>query len=194
MFEGPAIALLEIDSLARGVVVADALVKKAAVRLLLTEMVSPGKLLLLCDGGVAEVEEAFREGIAVAGPTLVDRLFLPQAHPQLASAIRGASPRRAIESLGLVETHSVASALLAADSAVKAAEVALVSMRLARGIGGKGTFTLTGPLHQVEAALGAAAASLAPELLLTTEIVAAPHEELVRCLLGASVPSATHAQ
>ena len=37
MFQGPAIALFEIDSIARGYVVADAVVKKAPVRLLMTD-------------------------------------------------------------------------------------------------------------------------------------------------------------
>jgi microcompartment protein CcmL/EutN len=180
LFQGPAIALLELESIARGYLVADAVVKKAAVRLLMTEPVTPGKFLILFDGPVAEVEESFKEGVELSGHGLIDRLILTQADPQLSPALRGSLPPGVVESLGVVETHSVASALLAADLAVKAAEVRLTRLHLARGIGGKGYFTLTGSLDMVEAAVSAAAAGIAPELLVTTEVIAAPHSDLAR--------------
>ena len=167
MFQGPAIALLEIDSIARGWLVADAVVKKAPVRLLMTEPVTPGKFLVLIDGEVADVEASFLEG-----------LFLPQAAADLSPAIRGVPPAGFMESLGVVETGTVSAALLAADAAVKAAQVRLLRLHLARGIGGKGYFTLTGSLDSVEAAVGAAAAIIAPELLVNTEIIPAPHGDL----------------
>lgn len=178
MFQGPAIALLEIESIARGYVVADALVKKAPVRLLMTEPITPGKFLVLVDGEVADVESAFVEGVELAGGLLVDKLFLPQAHVALAPAIRGDKTSGGVESLAIVETSTVAAALLAADAAVKAADVELIRLHLARGIGGKGYFTLTGSLDSVEAAVSAAAALLAPELLVNTEIIARPHADL----------------
>lgn len=177
MFQGPAIALLELESIARGYVVADAAVKRAPVRLLMTEAVTPGKFLVLFDGEVADVEEAYAEALEIAGPGVLDRLFLPQASPALAPAIGGALPETDLDSLGIVETHSVSAAILAADTALKAAEVALVKMSLARGIGGKGYFLLTGSLDMVEAAVAAAAARLAPELLVTTELIARPHAD-----------------
>jgi len=179
LFQGPAIALLELESIARGFVVADAVVKKAPVRLLMTEPVSPGKFLLLFDGEVADVEESWAEAREIAGATVVDKLYLPNASLQLAPAIRGELPEAAVESLGIVETQTVAAALLAADTALKAAEVRLTRMQLARGIGGKGFFVMTGELDMVEAAVAAAAAALEPTLLLTTELIARPHPDLV---------------
>ncbi len=178
MFRGPAIALIETESIARGHVVADAVVKKAPVSLLMTEPVTPGKFVILFDGEVADVEAAWREGLEVAGTGIVDRLFLPQAASALAPALRGTLTRGLVDSLGIVETNSVASSLLAADAAVKAADVRLVRMHLAKGIGGKGYFTLTGSLDMVDAAVHAAAAAIAPELLVTTEVIAAPHVDL----------------
>ena len=44
---GPALGLIELESIARGMVVADALVKKAAVRISLAEAITPGKYLLI---------------------------------------------------------------------------------------------------------------------------------------------------
>lgn len=174
----PAIALLELESLARGLLVADAVLKKAPVKLSLSEAVTPGKYLILFSGGVAEVEESFRAGKEAAGATMVDELFLPQVAPGLANALEGRFDHSKIESLGAVETHSVASALLAADSALKRAQVSVRSMQLARGIGGKGYFVLNGELHMIEAALEACAQALPTHLLVATEIISRPHREL----------------
>lgn len=148
------------------------------MRLLMTETVTPGKFLVLLDGEVADVEASFHEGVEVAGPLLVDRLFLPQAHADLSPALRGAIVPGFIDSLAVVELGSVAATLLAADAALKAAQVRLLKLHLARGIGGKGYFSLTGSLDSVEAAVAAAAAIVAPELLVNTELIASPHGDL----------------
>jgi microcompartment protein CcmL/EutN len=182
---GEALALLEVSSLARGVVVADAVAKRAPVELLLCEPVTPGKYLVLFGGGVAEADEALQAGARAAGDALVDRLWLPQAHPQLMPAIRagtaglarvaaGGEPSTA----GLVELLTVAAALRGADAACKAAEVELQLLRLARGIGGKGFFILRGELHSVEAAVSAATQAAGDGLVVGAEIIPAPHADL----------------
>lgn len=182
MTNGPAIALVEVASIARGHRVADAMVKRAPVTLLRCEPVSPGKLLVLVAGDVASVDEAFRAGLDVAGDTTLDKLFLPQAHAQLPAAVRGearAGDVAAVDALGIVETTTVAATILAADAACKAAAVRLIEMQLARGIGGKAYFVVTGPLSEVEAAVEAGTGALAPAAVCGTEIIAAPHGELV---------------
>lgn len=174
----PALALLEIESIARGMVVADAVLKKAPVQLLSAGPVSPGKYLVLFTGGVAEVEEAAAAGKAAADAQLLDLLILAQAHPALGPAIRSGAKGRPAGSVGIVETQTVASALLCADRALKAAAVRLIQVGFARGIGGKGYFVLTGSLDDVEAALEAALRGLATNLLVGTELIARPHDEL----------------
>jgi len=182
---GEALALLELSSLARGVVTADAVAKRAPVELLLCEPTSPGKYLVLFAGGVAEVEESMEAGAAAAKETLLDRLFLPQAHAQILPAIRAGIdglPRVALEgagqAAGMVEVATAAAALRAADAACKAAEVQLQLLRLARGIGGKGFFILRGELYAVEAAVEQAREAAGAGLLTAAEIVAAPHADL----------------
>jgi microcompartment protein CcmL/EutN len=175
----PALALIELSSIARGYPVADAMVKRAPVALADCRPVSPGKFLVLVTGQVAAVDEAFRAGLAIAGDRLVDKLFLPHAHPQIVPAVGGAIVPAAIESFAAVETTTVAASILAADAAVKAAGVRIVEMQLARGIGGKAYFSLSGPLAEIEAALEAAAGAIAGALLVATEIIPAPHEDLL---------------
>ncbi len=176
--EGPAIGVLELDSIARGEIVADAVVKRAPVTVRMAEPVSPGKYVLLFCGGVAEVEESFRAGEDRAGPSLLDKLFLPQASQALIDALNDPPGSSWTESVAVVETHTVSSALLAADTALKRAEVQLIRLHLAKGIGGKGYFILTGSLDMVQAGVEAAAACISPELLQTVEVIEQPHPDL----------------
>lgn len=170
-FPYPAIGLIEIESIARGIVCVDAVLKRASVRLHVTEAITPGKYLLLFSGGVAEVEESLKAGLSIADEKLVDQLYLPQAHPAIADGITDRLAPVTIGALGIVETATVASTLLAADAACKTAKVTLCSMRLAKGIGGKGYFTFTGELADVEASLSAAAAMVREGLLVAAELV-----------------------
>ncbi len=174
---GPCLALLEIDGIARGYVAADAVVKRAPVRILSAEPVTPGKYLLLFGGEVAEVAEALAAGEAIAGDRLLDKLYLPMVHPEVPAALRGVRPLPQ-GALGIVETLGAAAALLAADASCKAARVVLGTLHLARGIGGKGYFTLGGEQHDVEAALEAASGALAAGALVEVQLVAAPHGDL----------------
>ena len=177
----PALALVELSSIARGYQVADAMVKKAPVTLLDCRPVSPGKFLVLVIGEVAAVDEAFRAGLAVAAERAVDKLFLPHAHASIGPAIRGAASAGpgGIDSFAVVETLTVASAILGADAAVKAAAVRIVEMQLGRGIGGKAFFTLSGPLAEIEAGVEAATNAIDRALVIGTETIPAPHEDLI---------------
>jgi len=188
---GPALGLVELASVARGMVTADAMVKRALVTLVRAHPVTPGKFVVLVAGGEEEVAQAMRVALETAADTLVDRLYLPKADPQLAPALCSAvqvDHTLQLDSLGIVETFSVASAVLSADRAVKAAQVRLVQLRLARGLGGRAFYLLSGELHQVEAGVEAGSSIIHDGMLLTTEIIARPHPDLLRELLAASDP------
>lgn len=180
-----ALGIVETQSIARGVVIADAMVKKAPVSILQSHPISPGKHIVVIAGGVAEIEEAMAAGIAAAGATLVDRLLLPQAHEQLAPLIAGTStsPTRDLDAVAIFETYTVCSTVLAADAAAKAARVTLVDMRLGQGLGGKAFFTMSGDLDSIEAAAAAAQAIIDSGLLVGLEIIPAPHGDLRKRLM-----------
>ena len=174
------LALIELSSIARGYQVADAMVKRAPVRLLQCHPVSPGKFLVLVGGEVAAVDEAYRRGLEIASDRIVDKMFLAQAHAQLGPAVRGeANAHDGVESLAVVELSTVAAAIVAADAAAKAAAVHIVEMQLGRGIGGKAFFSLSGPLAEIEAAVEAAIDITDRALVVATELIPAPHGDLV---------------
>ena len=81
--DGPALGLLELATVARGVVVADAALKRAPAVLLSSRTLSGGKLLVVLAGGVAEVEEAMAAGKLAAGDRLRDRVELAYADAQV---------------------------------------------------------------------------------------------------------------
>jgi len=56
MSRGPALGVLEVGTIARGVVAADAGLKRAPAILLHSRAVSGGKHLVMFEGGVAEVD------------------------------------------------------------------------------------------------------------------------------------------
>lgn len=68
---------------------------------------------------------------------------------------------------------------MAADTAVKAANVTIIELRLSRGMGGKGYVMLTGNVSDVTAAVEAGSRYATEQGLLTgNTVIASPHEEL----------------
>jgi microcompartment protein CcmL/EutN len=176
---------VEVQSIARGLVCADAAAKRAPVELLECGPTAPGKYLLLFAGGVAEVEESYRAAVEAAGDSLLDSLLLPGAHPALLPALRagpaglaGVSARWAGEAAGVLELTTVAAALRVADAACKAAAVELQLLHAARGIGGKAWLILRGSLTDVEAAVLAGQQAAGEGLLAGAELLAAPDPSL----------------
>ncbi|ACY18288.1 BMC domain-containing protein [Haliangium ochraceum] len=155
----PALGVLELTSIARGITVADAALKRAPSLLLMSRPVSSGKHLLMMRGQVAEVEESMIAAREIAGAgsgALLDELELPYAHEQLwrflDAPVVADAWEEDTESVIIVETATVCAAIDSADAALKTAPVVLRDMRLAIGIAGKAFFTLTGELADVEAA------------------------------------------
>ncbi len=148
----PAIAVLEFDSIARGIEAGDAMVKRSPLEVLRAGTVHPGRYLVLAGGPTAEVEEAVLAGRHVGADALVGLLVLPDVHPAVVAAVGGVRSG-AGEALGVVETRTVTAAIEAADAGMKGAQVVLRELRLADELGGKAYVLFGGPLSEVEAAV-----------------------------------------
>jgi hypothetical protein len=60
-----AIALLEFETVAAGVLAGDAMVKRAPIALMRCGSIHPGRFLILIGGSVASTEEAYAAGLQV---------------------------------------------------------------------------------------------------------------------------------
>jgi len=171
----PALALLEFSSIAAGIQAADAMVKRAPIEVIKAGTVQPGKYLVLIGGEVAEVEESLAAGRDAAA----DFVYLPYVHPEVVDAIGGGRVPQITDALGIIETTTVAAAIHAADAGVKGAEVQLVEVRLADGLGGKGIVLFSGLVADVEAAVEIGVGVLErPDLLVRQVVIPQLHPEM----------------
>ncbi len=166
-----AIAAIETSSIAQGIVTADAMVKTADVELIEISTLSPGRYWILIGGDVASVRASYKRGLEVAADALLDSLFIPQLHDGVFPALRGTVAASEDDAVGVIETLSAASAILAADIAVKNADITLRDLRLANGIGGKGVVTFSGTLSAVQAGVEAGRADAQKRGLLARAVV-----------------------
>lgn len=149
----PAVAVLELASIAVGIETGDAMVKRAPVDVVRAGTIHPGRYVVLVAGGVADVEEAYAAGVAVGEGCLVDSVLLPNVHPAVVAGLRGTRRTGSGEALGVVETATIAAIVDAADAGLKGTKVDLLELRLGDGIGGKGYLLFDGDLADVEAAV-----------------------------------------
>jgi microcompartment protein CcmL/EutN len=119
----------------------------------------------------------------VVQKNVVDEFVLSNLHDSVFPALSGCTEIKEVKSLGVIESYSVASAIIAADTAVKASNVELIEVRLARGMGGKAMVTLTGDVGAVTAAIRAGSNAIQDSGFLVDQLVLpAPHSALHKVL------------
>lgn len=181
MTNNAAIGAIELSSVGVGYQVQDALMKAASTTLLIARTICSGKYLIVFTGKVGDVEAAMETARRVGETSTIDWLTVANVHPALFPAMAQSvvlSPEN-VGALGIVETFSAVSALVAADVAGKAANVTLFRLSLAMAMGGKGLLLLTGPLADVQASVDAAKEALKDRgLLACATVLPRPEKEL----------------
>ncbi len=178
------LGLLELNSIARGVEAGDAMLKAADVTLIRAAAVCPGKYTVIITGEVAAVKASMDAGKLRAGDALVDELTIASLDGQVARALSGCAPAPEAASLGVMEFFSIASAVVAADAAAKAADVTLIEVRLGLGIGGKSFVSLTGEVAAVKAAVDAGLVPAARNgLVVASCVIPSPRREIFDSML-----------
>jgi microcompartment protein CcmL/EutN len=168
------LGLIELTSIAAGFQVCDAMLKAAAVDLVLSRSICSGKYMVMIRGDVAAVEAAVSSGSQAGRFSVIDSFVIPNLHEAVFPAISGAGKVEALEALGIVESFSVAALIEGADAAVKAANVELIEIRLAMALGGKAFVTLTGNVAAVASAVEAGAQVVGQKGMLVNKVVI-PH-------------------
>ena len=178
------IGFLELNSIAKGVEVADIVLKTAAVDLVFSRSGCPGKYYLLFTGEVAAVQASIDAGCELAGHHVVDHCVIPRVHPQVIKAINMTSAPDRMNAVGVMEFFSVTASVYSADAAVKAADVDLIDVRLGTGIGGKSFVILTGEVAAVKASIDAGINTPAAEgMVVSSVVIPSPHPGLLDSLM-----------
>lgn len=181
-----AIGVVETLSIPLGVLAGDQMLKTAEVTLIAAQTACAGKYIVVVSGETAAVKAALATGEAAAGAALVDSLLIPNIDERVVAAMAGACDATEVGAVGVMETFSLASAIQAADIAVKAAAVELIEVRLGRGLGGKSFLVVTGEVSAVEAAMQTAETGSGEEgnrLIAGSVVIPAPHKDMIRTLL-----------
>lgn len=174
------IGLLEFKSIAKGIEAADTMLKAANVELVLSTPICPGKYITIIGGEVGAVKNAVSAGKGIAGTFLLDEFVIPNVNQEVFPALTGTNPIDHVTSLGIIETMSATASIIAGDTAVKAANVSLIEIRLARGLGGKGFTIFTGEVSSVKSAVKSCEEKLKDSgSLISAVVIASPTKEII---------------
>jgi microcompartment protein CcmL/EutN len=179
-----AIGFIEFKSIPIGIESTDQMLKSGNVELISATPLCPGKFVTLISGDVGAVRSSVKNGEHVGGIYVLESHVIPNIHQAVLPALVGASEVDEIKSLGMIETINAISSIVVADAAVKAANIQLIEVRLARGLGGKAFVILTGEVSSVKTAVKAAEAAMKDYGVITsTSVIASPHKDIRKIVL-----------
>ena len=179
-----AIGMVEYKTVSSGIKAADLIVKTAEVELLEAQTVCPGKFIILFTGDLSAIRVSVDAAVKTYPESLIDSFVLGNPHESLYRALHCTAEVDTIQALGVIETFTGASAIVAADHAAKTAEVNVFEVRLCRGMCGKSYFMLTGEVAAVEAAVERAKAVVAKDgMYLDSTVIAHPAPQIRDAIL-----------
>jgi microcompartment protein CcmL/EutN len=174
-----AIGVIELKSIAKGIEACDIALKSAGIRLVSSHPSCPGKYEIIITGAISDVTASIDVVRSRFSAALIDTSIMGRIDPTVITALFGTQLTARQGSVGVIETYSAASAIKAADIAVKTAKVEIYDLRISRGMGGKGIVIITGDVGDVSASVEAGAKHAADQGLLgNSTVIPAPHKEL----------------
>lgn len=178
------IGFLELNSIAKGIETVDYMLKAADSQLLMAKASCPGKYYIMICGLVDAVEQSIEVGMRIGGKNVVGQLVIPRVHSDVIRAVNMSQIPEQVEAIGAIEYYSACGSIIAADYAIKAADVQLLSIQLGTGIAGKSFVVLTGDVGSVTAAVEAGINGAKDEAVLINKIILPnPRKELVDSLI-----------
>ena len=148
-----AIGMVEYKTVSTGIKAADLIVKTADVELIQAQTVCPGKFIILFTGDLSAIRVSVDAAQNTYPESLIDSFVLGNPHESLFKALTCTAEIDNVQALGVIETFTGASAIVAADHAAKTAEVTVFEIRVARGMCGKSYMMITGEVSAVEASI-----------------------------------------
>ena len=179
-----AIGMVEYKTVSSGIQAADLIVKTSDVTLIEAQTVCPGKFIILFSGDISAVRVAVDAAERQFPESMIDKFVLGNPHDSIFKALSCTAQIDDVNALGIVETFTGASAIVAADHAAKTAEVDIFEIRIARGMCGKSYVLLTGSVAAVTEAVESSVSMIKEEgLVLDYAVIPSPSKEFVRTLI-----------
>ena len=179
-----AIGMVEYKTVSTGIKAADLIVKTAEIELIQAQTVCPGKYIILFAGDLSAVRVCVDAAEREYPESLIDKFVLGNPHESVFKALTCTAEIDDVAALGVLETFTGASVIVAADHAAKTAEVNLFEIRVARGMCGKSYLLLTGSVAAVTEAIESACRIVKEEgLLLDYAVIPSPSKDFVNTLL-----------
>ena len=179
-----ALGMVEYKTVSTGMAACDLLVKTAEVDIIEAKTVCPGKYLVLIKGNLSSVRAAVDAAKVRYPDALIDSFVLGNPHDTIFDALYGTTDIENPDALGVLETFSSSSAIVAADIAAKTALVDLIELRLSRGMCGKSYLLLTGEIAAVQAAIDKAKSAVGENgMFLDSAVIPHPDEKMWRSIL-----------
>jgi len=179
-----AIGMAEYQTVSAGIRAADLMVKTADVEIIEAQVVCPGKYIVLISGELSAVRASVDAAKTMYENKLVDSFVLGNPDDSIFPAIYGANAIENRNALGVLETFSAASIIVAADMAAKTADVQLIELRIAKGMCGKSYMLLTGEVAAVQAAIDRAQQEVGSGgMFLDSSVIANPDTKMWETIL-----------
>lgn len=177
-----ALGIIEFSSIARGIEVADKMIKASLVEVLLLKHICPGKFMVILCGDVEAVNVSVETTVISDRYKIVESAVISNAHEDLISYFKNKPKISEFESVGIFETSTVTSTLVSLDAALKSAFVKLVRLVIGNGIGGKSYFIVTGSVSNVEEAIKISSKLVNPKKLIYKTIIPYPSQDIINNL------------
>lgn len=179
-----AIGMVEYKTVSTGIKAADLIMKTAKVELIQAQTVCPGKYIILFAGDLSAVRVCVDAAEKTYPESMIDKFVLGNPHESIFKALTCTAEIEDVAALGVLETFTGASVIVAADHAAKTAEVDLFEIRVARGMCGKSYLLLTGSVAAVTEAIESACRIVKEDgLLLDYAVIPSPSKDFVHTLV-----------
>lgn len=176
--------MAEFSTVSSGMAAADIMIKTADVSVVEASTVCPGKYIVIIKGELSAVKASVEAAKSLAPDKLVDSFVLGAPHEAIFPAIYATAQPQDAKALGVLESFSAATAIVAADAAAKTAMVELIELRLARGMCGKSYLLLTGTVSAVSAAIERAKSEAGDRgMFLDSSVIPNPDKKLWESIL-----------
>ena len=179
-----AIGMVEYKTVSSGIRAADLMIKTSSVEVIQASVVCPGKYIVLITGDLSAVKASVDAAKVQIGEQMIGSFVLGNPADDLFPAIFGGVAVEDAKALGVLETFSVPSIIVAADTAAKTSDITLIELRLARGMCGKSYVMITGDVAAVTSAIEHAREVVGEDgMLLDSTVIPSPDKDLWASIL-----------